>query len=964
VNKLTLITFTALLLAPLAVLHAAESADPFAPYLDGKAPEILREVSSTNSPPENITVRRLVFRSRDESEIFAVIAAPKTPGVHPGMLVLHGGGGSAEIDKAMAWAARGYVAVAPDLPGIADPKKLTETKGRWNSLKYGEGRWVATPDAGRSVIFDAVLAAMRSLYLLRSQPDVDTSRIGVVGCSWGGYMTTMVCGLAGDQVRAGFAVWGCGFYELTAQLNGPKSTLGRMPEDERERWLQHLDAGRRARGMKAAFFIAGATNDFFYWPRAVQATLDAIPGEKNHLYAPNSNHKAPVPGGSVFERKAVSPFTPTPFQPYPTPSGNKANWLAMEVPFFDYYLKDVGQPLPKVSVEKGGDPLLARFSIAAPRPLTKVEVYWAATNPDVMKRLWLALPATKPAENVYEAKLPAEAADWFALASDDRPATVSSDLIATTPQPAMVAPPQGVYFATKKYVPRPLPTLAETRGKLPSPIYDENPQYVEMYWKTWELAFRHFYEPQPGSGFVSQFIDAAFSKDVFLWDSCFMSMFCNYAHPLVPGIGSLDNFYAKQYADGEIGRQINRTTGRDKPDWVNWEHKDLFCRGDSWPGHREATQFSVTYAGREVPQPPHLTLDALNHPIFAWAELEYVRMTGNRSRWSLVYPPLVQYYRALQKYLCQGNGLYVTDWASMDNSPRNPFLKGGGTAVDISAEMVLFGNQLAEIADGLGKNSEARTLRHEAAEVARAINDKMWNPARKFYFDLTLDGRQAPVKTVAAYWTLLAGVASPEQADALAAELRNPQSFGRRHRVPTTPADQDGFEPAGHYWRGSVWWPINTMVIRGLERYGKHDLAREIALEDLRIVNEVFRNTGTLWENYAPDAAAPGKPAMRDFVGWTGIVPILYFLEYGVGLKADAPNNRLTWMLSSTKRCGCERFRFNSHKATLIAQPADDPSGPVHVNVDSDGQFRLWVARAGKCWDFLIQPGKNRFALN
>lgn len=62
-------------------------ADPFAPYLDGKAPEIVREVASTNAVPENITVRRVVFRSRDDSEIFAVIATPKTPGKHPGMLV-------------------------------------------------------------------------------------------------------------------------------------------------------------------------------------------------------------------------------------------------------------------------------------------------------------------------------------------------------------------------------------------------------------------------------------------------------------------------------------------------------------------------------------------------------------------------------------------------------------------------------------------------------------------------------------------------------------------------------------------------------------------------------------------------------------------------------------------------------------------------------------------------------------
>jgi len=420
--------FTVFLLA-LAAIRGAGYADPFKPYLDGKAPQILREVASSDVPPGNITVRRVVFRSREDSEIFAVIATPKAPGKHPGMLVLHGGGGSAEVDKAMAWAQRGYVAVAPDLPGIAEPKKLIDSKGKWSSFQYGEGRWVATPDGSASVLFDAVLSAMKSLYLLRSQPGVDTSRIGVVGISWGGYMTTMVAGLAGDQVRAAFAVYGCGFYELTAQRD---TTMAKMSAEQRDRWLRDLDAGRRAPGIKAAFFISGAANDFFYWPRAVQATLDAIPGEKNHLYAPNANHKAPLPGGSVFGKP--EPFTPTAFQPYPTPSGSKANWLAMEVPFFEYYLKDIGQPLPKVHVQRASDPLLARLSITAPHPLTKVEVYWAKANPDVMKREWLAIPATGTGD-LYEAKLPPEAADWFAVVSDDRPVTVSSDLMSVALRP-------------------------------------------------------------------------------------------------------------------------------------------------------------------------------------------------------------------------------------------------------------------------------------------------------------------------------------------------------------------------------------------------------------------------------------------------------------------------------------------------------------------------------------------------
>ena len=199
-----------------------------------------------------------------------------------------------------------------------------------------------------------------------------------------------------------------------------------MPADEHERWLRDLDPGRRANGIKSKFFIAAAANDYFYWPTAVQATLDAIPGEKNHLYAPNANHNVPLPGGTVFGKP--KPFTPTPFQPYPTPEGGQSNWLAMEVPFFDYYLKGQGQPLPHVLVEKTSDPLRARFRITAPCTLTKVEVYWAKANPDVVKREWLALSPAKVGE-CYESQLPAEAVDWFAVVSDDRPVTVSSDLV-------------------------------------------------------------------------------------------------------------------------------------------------------------------------------------------------------------------------------------------------------------------------------------------------------------------------------------------------------------------------------------------------------------------------------------------------------------------------------------------------------------------------------------------------------
>jgi hypothetical protein len=525
---------------------------------------------------------------------------------------------------------------------------------------------------------------------------------------------------------------------------------------------------------------------------------------------------------------------------------------------------------------------------------------------------------------------------------------------------------RGVAFEKKTYRPLPVPRFEERRSLLPSPIAEARPLWVETYWKAWELAFRNYHEPEPHSGFVSRFIDAAFNENIFLWDSCFMTMFCNYGDPFVPGISTLDNFYAKQFPDGEICREINRATGVEYKPWLNAEGKPLFSRWGWGLSGADGKDRSVIYRGRRAPRPnPKLTLDALNHPILAWAELEHYRLSGDRLRLASVWRPLVLYYAALEKYLRQGNGLYMTDWASMDNSPRNPFLARGGTGVDISAEMVLFARDLAEIARLLGREEQAR-WRSKADSLSLLINRRMWDPKRKFYFDLSVDAVRSRVKTVAAFWTLIAGVASRDQARALTGELRNPATFGRLHPVPTCSADEAGYVARGGYWKGAVWAPTNTMVIRGLERYGYGELAREIALKHLDAVAEVYRQTGTIWENYAPDAIEPGRLesgelVKGDFVGWSGLGPILYLIEYGIGLKADAETNTVTWRIDLPGRSGCGNFHFNSRSASFEAVAAED--GSVRITVVSSGGFGLKVVHGGVSHSFAVKTGRNEFAL-
>ena len=524
---------------------------------------------------------------------------------------------------------------------------------------------------------------------------------------------------------------------------------------------------------------------------------------------------------------------------------------------------------------------------------------------------------------------------------------------------------QGIYFAKKHYLPEPIPIFEETKGRLPKPIYEENPLWVETYWNAWEIAFRNFHEPAIGSGFVSQYIDAAFNNCIFMWDTAFMTMFCNYGWPLVPGIGSLDNFYIKQYPNGEICREINRSDGTDCALWVNHGHEQLYSTwGYEVPGNIRKVQ--VEYRGRSIPKPPPVhTLDNMNHPIMAWAEIESYKVTGDLGRLRTVYSPLKYQYEAFKKYTRQGNGLYMVDWASMDNSARNRFLAGGGTGIDISCEMVLFTNCLAEIASLTGNKKDAAAHKAASAELTGKINSLMWNQEDGFYYDLTLEGDQVGVKTVAAYWSLVSGVADTEKAEALVANLKNPATFGTKNLVPTLAGDEENFSELGDYWCGSVWAPTTTMVIEGLNKYGYHELATEVALNHIELVAKVYEETGTIWENYAPNTLSPGlhadgRPVARDFVGWSGIGPIKLFLEYGIGLKPDASSNTLCWNIMSEQQIGCKDFRFNGNTVSLLAEKG---SRSKYITVASDRSFTLKVNAGHRETAIKIKRGTKTYEL-
>ena len=149
----------------------------------------------------------------NETRVFAYYASPKTLGQNvdnnvPGIVLVHGGGGTAFANWAMLWAKRGYAAIAMDLAGCGEERKRLSDGGpnQSHTEKFSaideplENQWA----------YHAVANVVRGHSLLRSLDGVDADRTALIGISWGGYLTCIVAGLD-DRFKVAMPVYGCGF---------------------------------------------------------------------------------------------------------------------------------------------------------------------------------------------------------------------------------------------------------------------------------------------------------------------------------------------------------------------------------------------------------------------------------------------------------------------------------------------------------------------------------------------------------------------------------------------------------------------------------------------------------------------------------------------------------------------------------------------------------------------------------
>ncbi len=400
-QKRVLLFALALALNIVVVAKAREASEVVAgPCWDIKALDAAPKTHPADAPVvEGVTsvfFEALPWRGKP-TRVFAYYGLPKLePGTKaPGMVLIHGGGGSAFHNWVRLWNSRGYAAIAMDTCGCVP----VGSYGKWQRHNAGgPPGWGGFDQVDEPVedqwTYHAVADTVLAHSLLRSLPEVDAQRIGVTGISWGGYLTCIVSGVD-SRFRFAVPVYGCGFLgDNSAWL----PVFEKMGEEKASRWLGRWDPSVWLRENKMPMLWVTGTNDFAYPMDSLQKSYRLTRGPRTVCLRVRMPHGH----GAAGE--------------------NPAEILA----FANSHLRD-GAPLARI-IGQGRDGEQAWVTFETDSPIQQAKLNYTCQTGRWQDRKWETVPAqVDPAGGKATACLPEGVKIYYWNLIDQRDMIVSTE---------------------------------------------------------------------------------------------------------------------------------------------------------------------------------------------------------------------------------------------------------------------------------------------------------------------------------------------------------------------------------------------------------------------------------------------------------------------------------------------------------------------------------------------------------
>lgn len=212
-----------------------------------------------------------------------------------------------------------------------------------------------------------------------------------------------------------------------------------------------------------------------------------------------------------------------------------------------------------------------------------------------------------------------------------------------------------------------------------------------------------------------------------------------------------------------------------------------------------------------------------------------------------------------------------------DLNPRWEFQGESFAHLDLNALLFQVENNMAYFSEVLS-NDEANVWK-KRAQKRNDLMQRYMVDDRGIYWDYNFnEDAFGKVYSVAAYYPMYVGLATKEQAQAAVDMLpKLEEAYG----VATCEKNSVKGNFQWNYPNG--WACLQYIMVIALDRYGFYEEARRIAGKYIHLVEQVFEETGNLWEKYnvvEGNANVITEEKMPPMMGWTAGVYLAFAEHY------------------------------------------------------------------------------------
>ena len=271
-------------------------------------------------------------------------------------------------------------------------------------------------------------------------------------------------------------------------------------------------------------------------------------------------------------------------------------------------------------------------------------------------------------------------------------------------------------------------------------------------------------------------------------------------------------------------------------------------------------------------------------PIQGWAlgKLMDLHRIPN-AKLEIIYPKLVkwtEFWFTQRDHNSNGIPGYSGTNPGWDSGWDNSTVSGGqdeNEAPELQAYLILQMQTLARMATQLGRKDEAAQWNDRAVAHSKLFRQAYWLQGRLV---TRLDGGKRiidqPTSLEPMMSLVLGGNLDADMFNGMVKQLDDYLTpYGLASEMPSSP--QYSSDPDA-YWRGPIWAPAMYLVIDGLNRGGRRDLAVDLAQRFDRLIQQA----GGYYENFD---AKTGKGLKTKAYTWTSSVHVLLLHEYGADFK-------------------------------------------------------------------------------